>query len=117
MCHLVFGPDKPPGRSGGLVFTCSQLATASVLDFKKQGERISLPLYVYHCLNIDWCITCIFKRRKRRWMACVSLLFSEVGEGGFMKGMVGSNYCLSVRGGGGCNVSVSTDVVFPAYIR
>lgn len=45
------------------------------------------------------------------------IIISEVGEGNFMKGMGGSNYCLSVRGGGGCNVSVSTDVVFPAYIR
>lgn len=44
------------------------------------------------------------------------IIISEVGEGNFMKGMGGSNYCLSVRGGGG-NVSVSTDVVFPAYIR
>lgn len=44
------------------------------------------------------------------------IIISEVGEGDFMKGMGGSNYCLSVRGGG-CNVSVSTDVVFPAYIR
>lgn len=96
MCHLVFGPDKPPGRSGGLVFTCSQLATASVLDFKKQGERISLPLY--HCLNIDWCITCTFKRRKRRWMACVSLLFSEVGEGGFREW---EGVIIVYRGGGG----------------
>lgn len=48
-------------------------------------------------------------------MVCVSL-FSEVLVGwGFKKGMGGSNYCL--WGGGGCNVSVSTDVVFPAYIR
>lgn len=49
-------------------------------------------------------------------MACVSLLFSEVGEGGFMKGMGGSNYFF-IGEGGGCNVSVSTDVVFPANIR
>lgn len=35
-------------------------------------------------------------------MACVSLLFSEVGEGGFMKGMGGSNYCLSGGGGVQC---------------
>lgn len=28
------------------------------------------------------------------------IIISEVGEGDFMKGMGGSNYCLSVRGGG-----------------
>lgn len=28
------------------------------------------------------------------------IIISEVGEGNFMKGMGGSNYCLSVRGGG-----------------
>lgn len=29
------------------------------------------------------------------------IIISEVGEGDFMKGMGGSNYCLSVRGEGG----------------
>lgn len=47
-------------------------------------------------------------------MACVSLLFSEVGEGGFREW---EGVIIVYRGGGGCNVSVSTDVVFPAYIR
>lgn len=39
MCHLVFGPDKPPGGSGSLVYTCCQLATASLLDFLKKKPR------------------------------------------------------------------------------